>query len=262
MENNFKKKTKFIENINLQYNKQPYYEFDIHNNNLNNSIKNNYNSKAKTTISLKDNFDPYNYDLNYVNTLNKNSQEFTYYSPYNQGPGRGFGNLNINNNIRNSESSRTDTTNFKLSRESEITDRFQFIDNRFMDSKNIIFPSSRTGENTRHNISTTQQVSNISDYNFNKPFIQQNNIQQNNIQQNNIQQNNIQQNNIQQNNIQQNNIQQNELINNISINNEIQRNNQKKYIDKLNETQLIIDNLKLKYGKNLTKEIIINELKL
>jgi len=144
MENNPNKKNKFIENLDLQFNKQPYYEPSNEDN-----IKPLYNTKNKSSLELKDDFNPYDYDINYFNGLKKDTKEYIYYSPYNQEPGRGFGNLNINNSIRNSESSRININTFKLYRESEILDRFEFIDNRYMTSSNIVFPYPRSGDTTR-----------------------------------------------------------------------------------------------------------------
>ena len=94
------KKNKFVENNNNQLNKQPHYDQINNDNCIQNMVKDNYNSKNKTFMELNRNLDPYNYNLSYTNKIKKDikgEEEFIYYSPYNQGPGRGFGNLNINN---------------------------------------------------------------------------------------------------------------------------------------------------------------------
>lgn len=172
MDNNFNKKNKFIENHDIHINKQPFYD-QYRDVNMNDIVKDNYNSKNKTSLELKNTLDPFDYELSYCNKIKKDvkgQEEFVYYSPYDQGPGRGFGNLNINNTIRNSESSRASSEDFKLQRESEIIDRFQFIDNRYTNPKNVVFPFPRSGENTRKNESADDQTlfgDNINKYNFN-----------------------------------------------------------------------------------------------
>lgn len=144
MTNNIKK-NKFIENFDNQFNKQPFFEIENCNVNINDLTKENFNSKNKLSVQQKDNMDPFDYDINYINKKNFKGQQFIYYSAYNQQPGRGFGNLNVNNNIRFGEASRSDTDNFKLFRESELLDRFDFVDNM-----NHVSPfHSRIGNNTR-----------------------------------------------------------------------------------------------------------------
>lgn len=162
MDNNLKKKNKFINNVNNEYNKQPHYYVPINDNRHNP----NYNNKSKISVELNQNFDPYNYELNYTNTTNTNNTAFTYFSPYNQGPGRGFGNLNINNDIRNSAQSRQHTNEFRVNRESESINRFEYIDNRYSNPNNFVLPFPRSGETTRK---FSEMSYNINDYNFSKP---------------------------------------------------------------------------------------------
>ena len=240
MDNNFNKKNKFIENLEIKINKQPYYDIDNTTTNINDILKNNYNSKNKSRIELKDNLDPYDYEISYSNKTKKDlkGQEYIYYSPYDQGPGRGFGNLNVNNNIRKSESTRKTTEDFRLFRESEIIDRFDFIDNRYMKSQNVVFPYPRSGDTTRKALSTpkSQNLSNsINDYNFNAPNIDKPDIIEElpNI----------------------------DIINSIETNNYNQKMNQLRYKQNIAIINGIINNLKQQYGTNLTKEIIAENVK-
>ena len=152
MNDKFEKKNKFISNNCLDYNKQPYYSIDSNTNAQFDEIKSNYNNKEKTQMVLNSNLNPYDYDLDFKNNIKNKDKESTnhmYFTPYDQGPGRGFGNANINNSIRLGENGRNDTSQFKYFRESEIVDRFQFIDNRFNNPSNLVFPFPRSGENTR-----------------------------------------------------------------------------------------------------------------
>jgi hypothetical protein len=74
-----------------------------------------------------------------------------YHTTSNFGPGRGFGNLNISNDIRTGDSSRNDTKEFKESREkSQFFDyQFQYLDRNFQDPNHIVLPIPRGGDTTR-----------------------------------------------------------------------------------------------------------------
>ena len=234
------KKNKFYENNNNELNKQHHYDYKLTNNNncVQTTIKN------KSSFELTDHLDPYDYNISYENKIKKDlkgEESFVYYSPYNQGPGRGFGNLNITNMIRKSQSSRNDTEDFKLYKESEIIDRFDYLDNRFSNPNNLVFPFPRSGQNTRKNSEKLVEKSeNINEYHFNKP----NKIKISNDF----------------------NINTNEpikqLADSINYENNQQRTRQKIYKEKVNELQNKIDQLKIKYGSTLTREIIIKELNL
>jgi hypothetical protein len=143
------KKNKFIDTSKIDYNKQHHYNIGEKNCITFENNNNNFESREKTLLKLKDKMDPYDYDLNYTNEIKKNNKEFTYFSPYNQGPGRGFGNLNIANDMRTGSSSRSETSDFKNFRESIVVDRFQYIDERYANPDNIVFPEARAGVNTR-----------------------------------------------------------------------------------------------------------------
>jgi hypothetical protein len=147
MENNNIKKNKFVENLGNEYNKQPYYEIK-NENNINEILYDTYNKKNKNT-----------------------NQDFFYYSPFYNGPGRGFGNLNINNTIRNGEFSRGSNEDFKINREAKMLDRFDYIDNRYANPSNLVLPFPRTGNTSRDNEDKLNV--NINDYNFNNPYILQ-----------------------------------------------------------------------------------------
>jgi hypothetical protein len=249
------KKNKFIENNDNKLNKQPYYEQKNNDNCIQNIIKDNYTSKNKCRLELTNNLNPFNYDLNYENKIKKDvkgDNMFIYYSPYNQGPGRGFGNLNINNQIRKSESSRNDNEDFKLFRESEIINRFDFLDNRYSNPSNVVFPFPRSGETTRNKVEKSLNNSqNINHYNFNQP----NKIKLNNLS-NKINIDNLS------NKINIDNLPNKQLIDKINYNNNQQKIRQQNHKIELNELQNKINELKIKYGDSLTREIIIKELNL
>lgn len=81
--------------------------------------------------------------------------------------GRGFGNLNISNDIRYGGSSRMDTKEFKEKRESRqmLDFHFQYLDKDYQNPNNIVMPIPRGGDMTRKQKSTTNE--NISDRNHN-----------------------------------------------------------------------------------------------
>lgn len=253
MDNNFKKKNKFVENSNIEYNKQPYYEIDK-TVNLKDDLKNKYNSKVKSKIELKDNLDPYNYELNYYNKIKKDvkGQDYIYYAPYDQGPGRGFGNLNVNNNIRNSESSRTDIDDFRLYRESGVIDRFEFIDNRYSNTRNLVLPFPRAGDTTRK-ISVLGSSTDIhTDYKFNTPFLQNNQTQAVSDGTMYLNPDDI--------TTEIPSLPNLDIVYDIEDKNEKQRNNQKIYLENINKIQNIITTLQQKYGNKVTRKMIETEI--
>jgi hypothetical protein len=82
-----------------------------------------------------------------------------YYTNSIVGPGHGFGNLEISNNIRNGNSSRNDNKEFKELRESsQLFDyQFQYLDRNFQDPDHIVMPIPRGGNTTREK---TQLITN------------------------------------------------------------------------------------------------------
>ena len=74
-----------------------------------------------------------------------------YYTNSAVGPGHGFGNLEISNDIHYSNSSRIDTKEYKESRESsQLFDyQFQYLDRNFQDPEHIVMPIPRGGNSTR-----------------------------------------------------------------------------------------------------------------
>ena len=83
-----------------------------------------------------------------------------YYTNSAVGPGHGFGNLEISNDIRYGNSSRTDTKEFKEVREScQLFDyQFQYLDKNYQDPNHIVMPIPRGGNTTREK---TQLFTNI-----------------------------------------------------------------------------------------------------
>lgn len=84
-----------------------------------------------------------------VTTINNKSME----------AGRGFGNLNISNDIRYGGSSRLDTKNFKEKQESrQMFDfQFQYLDKDYQNPNNIVMPIPRGGDMTRKQKSDTNR---------------------------------------------------------------------------------------------------------
>ncbi len=220
MNNNFVKKNKFISNDNLDYNKQPYYGIESDTNAQFDEIKSNYNNREKTQMVLSSTLNPYDYDLDVKNNIQdkeKKENDYMYFTPYDQGPGRGFGNASVNNSIRLGENGRNDTQLFKSHRESEIVDRFQFIDNRFNNPNNLVFPFPRSGETTRKVNSFSNAGDFINNYQSSTPNLTKKEIF-GNFEEETMQFNyDVPQPN-------------REIINNINNNNEIQRQNQREYI--------------------------------
>jgi hypothetical protein len=118
------------------------------------------------------------FDLN-INTSNNITNDITndkfYYTNKNIGAGRGFGNLEISNEIRNGDASRIDTKEYKEKRESEqiFEYQFQYLDKNYQDPSHIVMPIPRGGEITRKQnqlvINTMRQ--NTTNYNDNNKTI-------------------------------------------------------------------------------------------
>jgi hypothetical protein len=77
--------------------------------------------------------------------------------------GRGFGNLNISNDIRYGGASRMDTKEFKEKRESRqmLDFHFQYLDKDYQNPNNIVMPIPRGGDMTRKQKSATNNTSDM-----------------------------------------------------------------------------------------------------
>ena len=109
----------------------------------------------KTQVVLKEDLDPYNYNIDYKDGLkrnqNQNQKTDFYYNNKNVGPGRGFGNLNISNDIRNGDASRNDTqvNNEKQEGLQMFDYKFQYLNKDFQDPNHIVMSIPRGGVQTR-----------------------------------------------------------------------------------------------------------------
>ncbi len=83
-------------------------------------------------------------------TTNHTNDNF-YYTNKNIGAGRGFGNLEISNEIRYGDASRANTKEYKEEKESKqiFEYQFQYLDKNFQDPEHIVMPIPRGGEITR-----------------------------------------------------------------------------------------------------------------
>lgn len=125
-------------------------------------------TRQKTKVEMTQPLHPNNYDVPISNVIEEKEDEKIYFSGYGTGPGRGFGNLTISNNIRFGDFTRTETKHFKANKESEVIDRWEYIDNRFQNPTNLIMPIPRGGESTRK---TTIELSNSRDISKEKEFV-------------------------------------------------------------------------------------------
>ena len=160
--NNLYKKDKFLINNNYSLTNNTSYDIKNTIENENKLISSIIEDKEKSQIVLCNILDPDNYSLNYSNNKKDISDTVNfYYNNKDKGPGRGFGNLNISNDIRNGDSSRLNTKILKKEQESTQLFDFQFsyLDKNFQDPHNIVMPIPRGGESTR-----TQNQLNINKY--------------------------------------------------------------------------------------------------
>jgi hypothetical protein len=108
-------------------------------------------SKDKIQMKLNDDITPTNYNINYSDNLKIDSELDTYFPTKFVGAGRGFGNLNVSTDIRNGDSSRKDTKDYKLSKEGEqlFDYQFQYLTRNIQDPNHLIMEIPRGGEMTR-----------------------------------------------------------------------------------------------------------------
>jgi hypothetical protein len=108
-------------------------------------------TRAKTKVEMVENLHPNNYAIPVGNKVATKESEAFYFPGYDTGPGRGFGNLNISNSIRVGDYTRTETKNFKATKESEMIERWEFIDDRFANPNHLVMEIPRGGNSTRKN---------------------------------------------------------------------------------------------------------------
>jgi hypothetical protein len=74
-----------------------------------------------------------------------------YYTAGAIGPGKGFGNMQVSNQMRFGIAGRTDTKEFKQSKESEqlIDFKYQYLNKNYQDPKHIVMSIPRGGASTR-----------------------------------------------------------------------------------------------------------------
>lgn len=131
--------------------KKELKNFNINYDMDNSLLKPIFNSKEKNKIELINNINPTNYDITYKNNTNKieDTSRF-YFSNQTNGAGRGFGNLNISNDIHFGNSSRNDNDEWKQYKEGVIIDRFEFIDKNIQNPNHIVMDNlPRGGISTR-----------------------------------------------------------------------------------------------------------------
>jgi len=124
------------------------------------------NSKHKTKVELKDTMHPTDYDIDLKsNNIQKTPQSTTYYGDH-YGPGKGFGNIDKINDIRNGNFTRLENEDFFKDRESSINDRRHILFKDYQNPQNIILPFPRGGEITRKSFNSGKDESKIEDFTF------------------------------------------------------------------------------------------------
>lgn len=157
---NIYKKDKFVYNDNPVDSTPGYYLLPHSKTSLidneSNLMKPIMNSKDKTKLELTDNLHPDNYNINYSNNSknsnNSNNKQFNYcFENKNVGAGRGFGNLNISNQMRGGDTSRKDNKEFREYREGRqsFEHQFQYLNRNYQDPNHLVMPIPRGGEMTR-----------------------------------------------------------------------------------------------------------------
>lgn len=109
------------------------------------------NSKQKSQILLKNKIQPFDYntDLQSNNLQMEKNIQSQYGISFT--PGKGFGNLNVNNSLRNGINTREIDDDMKKKDGENITTRFDYITKNYQNPDNLILPFARGGEITRNN---------------------------------------------------------------------------------------------------------------
>lgn len=116
------------------------------------------NSRQKTKVELKDDMHPHNYNVDLKSNNIRKTKNYTSYYGDHYGPGKGFGNFDTNNSIRNGKSTRLDNETFYKKQESTINDRRDIIFKNYQNPKNLILPFPRGGEITRKTTNRNQDI--------------------------------------------------------------------------------------------------------
>jgi predicted enzyme involved in methoxymalonyl-ACP biosynthesis len=129
------------------------------------------------TFDLNDNTPT---SLTIDNTTTNHINDNFYYTNKNIGAGRGFGNLEVSNEIRYGDASRANTKEYKEEKESKqiFEYQFQYLDKNFQDPKHIVMPIPRGGEITRkqnqlvintmrHNTTNYDEINKTIKFNYN-----------------------------------------------------------------------------------------------
>lgn len=85
-------------------------------------------------------------------------KQFSNYYGHHIGPGKGFGNLSVSNDIRYGSSTRLDNFEQKINKEKEINNRYDLIDRNFQNPNNLILPFARGGELTRKSLKESSDL--------------------------------------------------------------------------------------------------------
>jgi predicted enzyme involved in methoxymalonyl-ACP biosynthesis len=129
------------------------------------------------TFDLNDNTPT---SLTIDNTTTNHTNDNFYYTNKNIGAGRGFGNLEVSNEIRYGDASRANTKEYKEEKESKqiFEYQFQYLDKNFQDPEHIVMPIPRGGEITRkqnqlvintmrHNTTNYDEINKTIKFNYN-----------------------------------------------------------------------------------------------
>jgi hypothetical protein len=148
------KKERFIDTENKKFycDTPGYWEYDKKWNVIDaesNLITPGVGTRQKTKMELKNNIHPNNYEVPVENKIEKEEDNIFYFSGYDTGPGRGFGNMSVSSSIRLGDFTRTETRNFKAKKESEVIERWDFIDDRYAIPENLVMELPRGGDTTR-----------------------------------------------------------------------------------------------------------------
>ena len=126
-------------------------------------------TKQKTEMALVQELHPNNYAIPVANVVQRKQDEKFYYPAYFTGPGSGFGNLSVSSSIRVGDMTRSETKNFKAQKETQVLERWEFIDDRYAQASNLVMDFPRGGDTTRKpeiNLSVEERLNDSREFTF------------------------------------------------------------------------------------------------
>ena len=165
---NLSKKVKFVDTENKKFDSDTpgFWQYERKQNVIDTEsslLEAGVGTKTKAKIEMTEFLHPNNYNVPVANIVPNKEDKSTYFPAYFTGPGSGFGNLNVSNNIRTGDFTRDQSKVFKAEKESQMLERWEFIDDRFAKSDHLVMEIPRGGTSTRREQNDLTSINRMED---------------------------------------------------------------------------------------------------